>query len=88
MRLASIAPEYGRRFLELVRKGIPHCHDAQRARERDRYLSRLRQQEVATVNHQFHRQDGKEELNQLAFFADAMLGRLARWLYILGYDTA
>lgn len=24
----------------------------------------------------------------LAFFADAMLGRLARWLRILGYDTA
>lgn len=24
----------------------------------------------------------------LAFFADAMLGRLAHWLRILGYDTA
>ena len=23
-----------------------------------------------------------------AFFADAMLGRLARWLRMLGYDTA
>jgi uncharacterized protein with PIN domain len=26
--------------------------------------------------------------SHLAFFADAMLGRLARWLRILGYDTA
>ncbi len=25
---------------------------------------------------------------EVAFFADAMLGRLARWLRILGYDTA
>lgn len=24
----------------------------------------------------------------LAFFADAMLGKLSRWLRILGYDTA
>ncbi len=33
-------------------------------------------------------QADQKEVNRPAFFADAMLGRLARWLRILGYDTA
>lgn len=51
-------------------------------------MPRLRKQEDAAALHRLHCPDDQEELTPLAFFADAMLGKLARRLRILGFDTA
>ena len=45
-----------------MRERIPHCHHAERARERPSDLPRVRQQTVGATDHKFHRQDNQKKL--------------------------